>query len=276
MLTTRKNNRVAKVIANEVKGENTMNTNAKRNANATATMKGETAMTLAKEIVKKNIAIATANETKGENTMDMTANFNTNTALNGYEIRFSVAPDEKFRDRLGKAKKGEDKRKKHYNFKFYQYLNNAWIIKQDKITEKSLTALKKEIKSLGFEIIETVDGSAPKAKKPVAKKATAKPVTEVKTAKIPKGEEADLVSYLRGLGYVIELPEQKPEVKEEPKAKKPATKKATAKKSEAKKPVTKKATEAKAETPKKKATPKAKKSSSKKEEVVVVNAEMPF
>lgn len=221
-MATRKNNKIANVITNEVKGENIMSkkNNTKKSVNANATMKGDVAMTIAKEIVKKNIA----NAQKGETAMTMTANINTNTKLNGYEIRFSVAPSVEFRKMLGRAEKGEDKRKKHYNFKFYQHLGNAWIIKQDKITENSFKTLKSKIAKLGYEIVETTDGNAPKSRKgrkPVVKQTAPKKTVEdttleVKTATIPK--EADLVSYLTSLGYVIELPEQKKESK--PKAKK--------------------------------------------------------
>lgn len=265
-MATRKNNRIANVIANEVKGENTMSkkNSTKKSVNANANVKGDVAMAIAKEIVKKNIA----NAQKGETTMTMTANINTNTKLNGYEIRFSVAPSAEFRKMLGRAEKGEDKRKKHYNFRFYQHLNNAWIIKRDNITDSSLKTLKSKIAKLGYEITETTDGDSPKARKgrkPVVKQTAPKKTVEdttleVKTATIPK--EADLVSYLTSLGYIIELPEQKKESK--PKAKKSNSKKATAKKSSAKKADSEK-----------KAEPKAKKSTSK-ESFNKVEAEMPF
>lgn len=215
-MATRKNTKIANVITNEVKGENTMskNNNTKKSVNTTANVKGETAMT-------------------------MTANINTNTKLNGYEIRFSVAPSVEFRKMLGRAEKGEDKRKKHYNFKFYQHLGNAWIIKQDKITESSFKTLKSKIAKLGYEITETTDGNAPKSRKgrkpvveqPAPKKTVEDTTLEVKTATIPK--EADLITYLTNLGYVIELPEQKKESK--PKAKKSNSKKTISKKSSAKK-----------------------------------------
>lgn len=257
MATKRTNNKIAKVITNEVKGENTMSNknNTKKTVNANATMKGDIAMAIANEIVKKNIANATmkGEATMNTNTTPMTAVITTNNALAGYEIRFSVAPSDKFREKLGIAPKEGDKRKKHYGFRFYSHLGNAWIIKQDKITEKNFAALKKEIRGLGYTITE--DSVEPKTKTKKATKPAKKDTTlEVKTAKIPK--EADLVEYLTSLGYVIELPEQKKESK--PKAKKSNSKKAAAKADS-----------------KTKAEPKAKKSTPK-ESFNKVEAEMPF
>ena len=236
MATNRTNTKIAKVITNEVKGD--------------------IAMTIAKEIVKKNIANATM---KGEtemknNTTTMTAVITTNNNLSGYEIRFSTAPSEEFRAKLGIAPKDGDKRRKHYGFKFYSHLGNAWIIKQDKITDKSMAALKKEIKSLGYTITEETIENKPKAKKDTT--------LEVKTAKIPK--EADLVEYLTSLGYVIELPkaEEKPKRGRKPNTKKAETKAKAEpkakKESKSKKPANKKETTRKAET------------------VTVSEAEMPF
>lgn len=258
MATNRTNTKIAKVITNEVKGENTMSNknNTKRTANTNTTMKGDIAMTIAKEIVKKNIANATmkGEATMNNNTTPMTAVITTNNALAGYEIRFSVAPSDKFREKLGIAPKEGDKRRKHYGFKFYSHLGNAWIIKQDKITEKNFAALKKEIRGLGYTITE--ESVEPKAKKPAKKDTT----LEVKTAKIPK--EADLVEYLTSLGYVIELPktEEKPKRGRKPSAKKAETKA---------EPKAKKETKSKKPANKKKATQKA-------ETVTVSEAEMPF
>lgn len=263
MATNRTNTKIAKVITNEVKGENTMSNknNTKRTANTNATMKGDIAMTIAKEIVKKNIANATmkGEATMNNNTTPMTAVITTNNALAGYEIRFSVAPSDKFREKLGIAPKEGDKRRKHYGFKFYSHLGNAWIIKQDKITEKNFAALKKEIRGLGYTITE--DSVEPKAKAKKATKPAKKDTTlEVKTAKIPK--EADLVEYLTSLGYVIELPktEEKPKRGRKPNAKKAETKA---------EPKAKKETKSKKPANKKKATPKA-------ETVTFSEAEMPF
>lgn len=212
--------------------------NLLKKVNANAEVKGDAAMSIAKEIVNKNIANA---ETKGEITMEtktneaITVTINTNTEKQGYEIRFSGTPKANIKNMLIALK-----------FRFYPSLANAWIKKTAKVTDEELKKFVKACEKAGYTVSRTVDGKADEVKKPEIEVVGA----NAETTKL-------IIEFLKSQGYTVAEPktEEKPKkskakakAKTETKAKtesKPKAEKKAEPKTEAKKTAPK--LEAKAE-----------------------------
>lgn len=216
----------------------TMEMLKKVKVNADAEVKGDAAMSIAKEIVNKNIANA---EVKGETTMEtkknevITVTINTNTEKQGYEIRFSGTPKANIKNMLISLK-----------FRFYPSLANAWIKKTAKVTDEELKKFVKACEKAGYTVSRTVDGKADEVKKPEIEVVGA----NAETTKL-------IIEFLKSQGYTVAEPktEEKPKkskakakAKTETKAKtesKPKAEKKAEPKTEAKKTAPK--LEAKAE-----------------------------